>query len=53
MSHGSAITSIDVEAYTAKAFMGIIYASVLSRCNCSKEKIKEWIDGGLLTVGDI
>lgn len=53
MSHGSAITSIDVEAYTAKAFMGIIYASVLSRCNCSKEEIKEWIDGGLLTVGDI
>lgn len=53
MSHGSAITSIDVEAYTAKAFMGIIYASVLSRCNCSKEEIKGWIDGGLLTAGDV
>ena len=53
MSHGSAITSIDIEAYTAKAFMGIIYASVLSRCNCSNEEIKKWINDGLLTVGDI
>lgn len=53
MSHGSAITSIDAEAYTAKAFMGIVYASVLSRCDCSDEEIKKWIDNGLLTVGDV
>lgn len=52
MSHGTAITSIDVEAYTTKAFIGIIYASILSRCKCSHKEIKQWIDDGLLTSND-
>lgn len=50
MSHGLAITSIDIEAYTAKVFMGIVYSSVLSRCRCCNEE--KWIDDGLLTVED-